>query len=86
MSVQAVAADTRAAIVCPLCAYAFDPEANAACPSCPLQPGCMLVCCPRCGHSTVDPAGSTLVAAGARAAGLLGRRTRLGRVLRRGNG
>jgi Fe2+ transport system protein FeoA len=45
---------------CPLCGHAFDPAANASCASCPLSGGCRIVCCPNCGHSTVDPASSRL--------------------------
>ena len=45
---------------CPLCGHAFDPAANAGCATCPLSAGCRIVCCPNCGHSTVDPASSRL--------------------------
>lgn len=40
---------------CPLCGhlYAAD-EAASLCARCPLSGGCRLVCCPSCGHSTVD--------------------------------
>ncbi|MEW6582244.1 MAG: hypothetical protein AB1416_05750 [Actinomycetota bacterium] len=55
-------------MTCALCGHLFDPQANAACPSCPLHGGCLLACCPQCGHDTVDPAGSALVALGARIA------------------
>ncbi len=36
---------------CPLCGTRFD-AAGAGCrPSCPLAPGCRVVCCPSCGYS-----------------------------------
>lgn len=39
---------------CPVCGYGYDPAAEVACGSCPLQKGCQLVCCPACGHVTAD--------------------------------
>lgn len=67
-----------ATITCSLCGLAFDPTANPACPSCPLASGCTIVCCPRCGHDTVDPARSSVVQLGARVGRLLRRSTRAG--------
>lgn len=58
-------------VTCALCGFAFDPAANPACPSCPLSHGCTIVCCPHCGHDTVDPARSSLVQLGARLRRLL---------------
>jgi Fe2+ transport system protein FeoA len=46
---------------CPLCGHSFDPAAHLACQTCPLHTGCRLVCCPACGHTTVDPGQSRLV-------------------------
>jgi Fe2+ transport system protein FeoA len=46
---------------CPLCGQAFDPAAHLACQTCPLHAGCRLVCCPSCGHTTVDQGQSRLV-------------------------
>jgi len=46
---------------CPLCGYGFDPAAHLACQTCPLHSGCHLVCCPSCGHTTVDQGQSRLV-------------------------
>jgi Fe2+ transport system protein FeoA len=46
---------------CPLCGHSFDPAAHLACQTCPLHAGCHLVCCPACGHTTVDPGRSRLV-------------------------
>jgi Fe2+ transport system protein FeoA len=60
---------------CPLCGHAFDPAANAGCARCPLSGGCRIVCCPNCGHSTVDPGSSRLARwaeAGLRRLGLAG--------------
>jgi Fe2+ transport system protein FeoA len=51
---------TALSFSCPLCGYAFDPATNAGCASCPLHSGCQIVCCPNCGHSTVDPRESRL--------------------------
>jgi Fe2+ transport system protein FeoA len=46
---------------CPLCGHAFDPAAHLACQTCPLHSGCRLVCCPACGHTTVDQEQSRIV-------------------------
>ena len=46
---------------CPLCGFGFDPAAHLACQTCPLHSGCRLVCCPSCGHTTVDQAQSRIV-------------------------
>ena len=46
---------------CPLCGHGFDPAAHLACQSCPLHTGCRLVCCPSCGHTTVDQGQSRIV-------------------------
>jgi Fe2+ transport system protein FeoA len=46
---------------CPLCGHAFDPAAHLACQTCPLHAGCRLVCCPSCGHTTVDQGQSWIV-------------------------
>lgn len=47
-------------VTCALCGHTFDPENNAACPSCPLNKGCRMVCCPACGNTNINPARSTL--------------------------
>lgn len=47
-------------ITCPMCAFEFDPAGYSACSSCPLQPGCQLVCCPNCGYELVDVRASKL--------------------------
>ena len=49
-----------AQFTCPLCGYGFDPAAHLACQTCPLHAGCHLVCCPACGHTTVDQGQSRL--------------------------
>jgi Fe2+ transport system protein FeoA len=51
---------TALSFSCPLCGHTFDPAANAGCATCPLSGGCRIVCCPNCGHSTVDPRSSRL--------------------------
>jgi len=48
-------------MTCSLCGYTFDPVAQAACVTCPLRKNCPLVCCPYCGHVTVDTDQSRLV-------------------------
>jgi hypothetical protein len=48
-------------LACPLCGHSFDPAAHLACQTCPLHSGCRLVCCPACGHTTVDQGQSRLV-------------------------
>jgi len=45
---------------CPLCGFAFDAQANAACLQCPLTRNCPMICCPACGHVTLDPGRSIL--------------------------
>jgi Fe2+ transport system protein FeoA len=45
----------------PLCGHRFDPAAHLACQTCPLHTGCHLVCCPACGHTTVDQGQSRIV-------------------------
>jgi Fe2+ transport system protein FeoA len=47
--------------ICPLCGHGFDPAAHLACQTCPLHTGCRLVCCPSCGHTTVDQGQSRIV-------------------------
>jgi len=59
---------------CPMCGTRFDPMDNPACGTCPLGSGCRLACCPACGYTTVDPAGSKLAGWMSRAIG--GRRRR----------
>lgn len=61
-------------MTCPLCRHVFDSSSNLACESCPLHRGCRLVCCPACGHSTVDPARTGL----GRLVSRIGRRKRAG--------
>ncbi len=48
-------------ITCSLCGSQFDPADNAACPTCPLNRGCKMVCCPVCGNTNINPAQSSLV-------------------------
>jgi hypothetical protein len=48
-------------ITCSMCGNIFDPAGRSSCKGCPLQKGCLLVCCPACGYETVDP-GSSAVA------------------------
>jgi Fe2+ transport system protein FeoA len=50
-----------AQFICPLCGHGFDPAAHLACQTCPLHAGCHLVCCPSCGHTTVDQGQSRIV-------------------------
>jgi Fe2+ transport system protein FeoA len=45
---------------CPLCGHQYNPADHAACRTCPLNKSCSLVCCPACGHTTIDPARSRL--------------------------
>ena len=45
---------------CSMCGYDFDPSELTCHGSCPLGAGCMVICCPRCGYSTVDTERSTL--------------------------
>jgi len=48
-------------LVCGMCGQRFNPDEHSACGSCPLAPGCQLVCCPTCGFEMVNPQRSTLV-------------------------
>ena len=52
---------TTVQFTCPLCGHGFDPAAHLACQTCPLHAGCRLVCCPACGHTTVDQGQSRVV-------------------------
>ena len=47
-------------LTCTMCGETFDPAAHTTCQSCPLQKGCSLVCCPRCGFEMVDVSQSRL--------------------------
>jgi rubredoxin len=47
-------------ITCTLCGHTFDPAQHPACESCPLHQGCSMACCPNCGASNINPAGSRL--------------------------
>jgi hypothetical protein len=47
-------------ITCAMCGHTYDPQENAACPTCPLNKGCSLTCCPKCGYESVDPSRSRL--------------------------
>lgn len=47
---------------CSMCGYDFDPTDLACHSSCPLGGGCMVICCPRCGYSMVNPERSTALA------------------------
>ncbi len=58
---DAAAAQRPARIGCPLCGELYDPDEHAACQGCPLNAGCALSCCPRCGFSTADPGRSWLL-------------------------
>src|SRR6476646_3765758 len=41
---------------CSMCGYQFDKTELTCHGGCPLAAHCMVICCPRCGYSTVDPA------------------------------
>jgi len=49
-----------AMISCPMCGHSFDPGKHPTCEGCPIQKGCSLVCCPKCGFEMVDYKKSTL--------------------------
>jgi len=51
---------TMARHTCPVCMTEFDPSARAACSACPIGRGCSMICCPNCGHTTIDPNQSRL--------------------------
>lgn len=55
-----------AEITCSMCGHTFDPVMHRGCAACPLQSGCQLACCPKCGFETVDPNQSILARAAAR--------------------
>lgn len=46
---------TKSAVTCPMCGYGFGANDRRACESCPVNSGCKLLCCPNCGHNTIDP-------------------------------
>ncbi len=59
-------------MTCAMCGSRFDPaQLIAACDACPMHRGCVLVCCPDCGYSTVDPRRSQVIGLGARLWGRL---------------
>lgn len=41
---------------CAMCGYEFEPSQLTCHRGCPLGAHCMVICCPRCGYSTVDSA------------------------------
>jgi ferrous iron transport protein A len=45
---------------CQLCGYEFDETALACHASCALGKNCAIICCPNCGHQTVDESRSKL--------------------------
>lgn len=45
---------------CPLCGTLYNSSARVACSSCPIGSDCTMVCCPNCGHTTIDPSQSKL--------------------------
>ena len=45
---------------CPMCGHTFDVSSHLACSSCPLNKGCDMVCCPKCGYNTIDTRQSKL--------------------------
>lgn len=45
---------------CAMCGHEFDATDLGCHTSCPLSADCAVVCCPRCGYSTVNPARSRL--------------------------
>jgi rubredoxin len=48
------------AFTCPMCGHSFDPTQNQICPTCPLNKGCSLICCPECGFENIDVSRSRL--------------------------
>jgi Fe2+ transport system protein FeoA len=41
-------------LTCPMCGHRFDASEHTACHSCPLNKGCVMICCPKCGYNTID--------------------------------
>jgi len=39
---------------CPMCGHDFDESEHAACPACPFNRHCRVLCCPRCGYEFVE--------------------------------
>jgi Fe2+ transport system protein FeoA len=37
-----------------MCGHQFDASNHLACSSCPLNKGCNMVCCPKCGYNSID--------------------------------
>jgi Fe2+ transport system protein FeoA len=65
---------------CPMCGHTFNVSSHLACSSCPLNQGCEMVCCPRCGYNSIDARKSKLARL---AAGLFALGPTLGRGRRR---
>ncbi len=53
----------RSEVSCPMCGCRYDPREHTACAGCPMNLGCALSCCPRCGFSSADPTASVVVRA-----------------------
>jgi hypothetical protein len=54
--------ETATTITCAVCGLTYNPAENTSCSSCPLHSGCSMTCCPNCGGSNINPAGSRLAA------------------------
>lgn len=50
---------TTALTLCAMCGYEYDTSLLTCHAACPLGANCSVVCCPRCGYSTIDPARSS---------------------------
>ncbi|HET9493338.1 MAG TPA: ferrous iron transport protein A [Chloroflexia bacterium] len=57
---------------CAMCGYEFEQTDLTCHAACPLGAACSVVCCPRCGYSTVDPRRTSLAS---RVMGLFNRRS-----------
>lgn len=57
---MATAAINTNLITCAVCGHTFDPAQHPSCGSCPLHQGCSMACCPQCGTTNINPAGSRL--------------------------
>jgi Fe2+ transport system protein FeoA len=42
-------------ITCSMCGYTYISSQHKACQGCPINQGCSMVCCPKCGFEMIDP-------------------------------
>ena len=67
-------------MICGLCGHSYSESASTGCEGCPLNDGCLMTCCPNCGHSAPDPANSKLLAVARKVERIAGNRRKRGQA------